>query len=85
MIMFLKDQYIVGECGRVSNLKYRCKYTKSGDLCEIYSFMCSEANKGKRKNCCNTKSISARKLYDIVYPELKKQCEMIVFNKEDIQ
>lgn len=74
-----------GECGSKSNLKHKSKIKKDGSTCEIYSYLCSEANKGSRKECNNTKSISAKKLYDIIYPKLKEQCKSILVNDVDIK
>ena len=72
-------------CGKIANLKYRSKPKKDGSNCEIYSYLCSEANKGIRKNCNNTKSISAKKLNELIIPTLSKQCNAIILEKEDIE
>ena len=80
-----KGLIFCGNCGKISNLKHKSKPRKDGSSCEILYFLCSEANKGIKKTCSNTKSISAKKLNDLIMPILKKQCNAITVNKEDIE
>ena len=74
-----------GECGKICNLKHREKENKNGSKSEIFSFVCSEANKGLTKKCDNTKSISAKKLDSLILPILEKQCKAISINDKDIK
>ena len=73
------------ECGSISTLKHKEKITKSGRKCEINSYICSEANKGVNKKCSNTKSISSRKLYNMIIPIIEKECKSVSFNDNDIK
>lgn len=73
------------ECGSISTLKHKEKPTKSGRKCEINSYICSEANKGINKKCSNTKSISSRKLYNMIIPIIEKECKNVSFNDNDIK
>ena len=73
------------ECGSISTLKHKEKPTKSGRKCEINSYICSEANKGTNKKCSNTKSISSRKLYNMIIPIIEKECKSVSFNDNDIK
>lgn len=73
------------ECGSISTLKHKEKPTKSGRKCEINSYICSEANKGINKKCSNTKSISSRKLYNMIIPIIEKECKSVSFNDNDIK
>lgn len=73
------------ECGSISTLKHKEKPTKSGRKCEINSYICSEANKGLNKKCNNTKSISSRKLYNMIIPIIEKECKSVSFNDNDIK
>lgn len=73
------------ECGSISTLKHKEKITKSGRKCEINSYICSEANKGTNKKCNNTKSISSRKLYNMIIPIIEKECKSVSFNDNDIK
>lgn len=72
------------ECGSISTLKHKEKPTKNG-ICEINSYICSEANKGTNKKCNNTKSISSRKLYNMIIPIIEKECKCVSFNNNDIK
>lgn len=72
------------ECGSISTLKHKEKPTKNG-ICEINSYICSEANKGTNKKCNNTKSISSKKLYNIVMPIIENECKSIYINDNDIK
>lgn len=72
-------------CGSISTLKHKEKLTKSGGTCEINSYICSEANKGINKKCNNTKSISSRKLYNVIIPIIEKECKKVTFNDYDIK
>lgn len=72
-------------CGSISTLKHKEKPTKNGSKCEINSYICSEANKGTNKKCSNTKSISSRKLYNIIIPIIEKECKNVSFNDNDIK
>lgn len=74
-----------GDCGKPSNLKHKAKTKKDGSTCEIFSYLCSEANKGAKKTCNNTKSISSKKLYNIIQPALEKQCKTVIIDKADIE
>lgn len=73
------------ECGSISTLKHKEKPTKSGRKCKINSYICSEANKGTNKKCSNTKSISSRKLYNIIISIIEKECKSVSFNDSDIK
>ena len=73
------------ECGSISTLKHKERTTKSGRKCEINSYICSEANKGTNKKCSNTKSISSRKLYNMIIPIIEKECKCVSFNDSDIK
>lgn len=73
------------DCGSISTLKHKEKPTKSGKKCEINSYICSEANKGTNKKCNNTKSISSRKLYNMIIPIIEKECKSVSFNDNDIK
>lgn len=73
------------DCGSISTLKHKEKPTKSGKKCEINSYICSEANKGTNKKCNNTKSISSKKLYNMIIPIIEKECKNISFNDNDIK
>lgn len=73
------------ECGSISTLKHKEKPTKSGRKCEINSYICSEANKGINRKCNNTKSISSRKLYNMIIPIIEKECKSVSFNDNDIK
>lgn len=72
-------------CSSISTLKHKKKPTKNGSKCEINSYICSEANKGTNKKCSNTKSISSRKLYNIIIPIIEKECKNVSFNDNDIK
>jgi len=73
------------ECGSISTLKHKEKLTKNGNICKINSYMCSEANKGINKKCSNTKSISSRKLYNIIIPIIENECKSISIEDNDIK
>ena len=73
------------ECGNISTLKHKEKLSKNGNKCEINSYICSEANKGINRKCGNTKSISSRKLYNMIIPIIKKECKSVSFNDNDIK
>lgn len=73
------------DCGSISTLKHKEKPTRSGRKCEINSYICSEANKGINKKCSNTKSISSRKLYNMIIPIIEKECKSVSFNDNDIK
>lgn len=73
------------ECGSISTLKHKEKISKNGNKCEINSYICSEANKGKNKKCDNTKSISSKKLYNLIIPIIENECKNISFNDNDIK
>ena len=73
------------ECGSISTLKHKEKLTKKGEKCEINSYICSEANKGTKKKCNNTKSISSKKLYNLIIPIIENQCKSVYFNDDDIK
>ena len=73
------------DCSSISTLKHKEKPTKNGGKCEINSYICSEANKGRNKKCSNTKSISSRKLYNMIIPIIEKECKNISFNDNDIK
>lgn len=73
------------ECGSISTLKHKEKISKNGNKCEINSYICSEANKGINKKCNNTKSISSKKLYNLIIPIIEKECKNISFNDNDIK
>ena len=73
------------DCGSISTLKHKEKPTKNGEKCQINSYICSEANKGVNKKCNNTKSISSKKLYNIIIPILEDQCKSVYFNDNDIR
>ena len=73
------------ECGSISTLKHKEKSTKNGRKCEINSYICSEANKGTNKKCNNTKSISSKKLYNLIIPIIENQCKSVYFNDDDIK
>lgn len=73
------------ECGSISTLKHKEKLTKNGNICEINSYICSEANKGTSKKCSNTKSISSRKLYNLIIPIIENQCKSISIEDNDIK
>lgn len=73
------------DCGSILTLKHKEKLSKSGKKCEINSYICSEANKGKNKKCRNTKSISSRKLYNMIIPIIENECKSISFNDSDIK
>lgn len=72
------------ECGSISTLKHKEKPSKNG-ICEINSYICSEANKGSNKKCNNTKSISSKKLYNIIMPIIENECKSIYINDNDIK
>lgn len=72
------------ECGSISTLKHKEKTTKNG-ICEINSYICSEANKGRNRKCNNTKSISSKKLYHIIMPIIENECKSIYINDNDIK
>lgn len=73
------------DCGSISTLKHKEKISKNGNKCEINSYICSEANKGVNKKCNNTKSISSRKLYNMIIPIIEKECKSVSFNDNDIK
>ena len=73
------------DCGSISTLKHKEKISKNGNKCEINSYICSEANKGKNKKCDNTKSISSKKLYNLIIPIIENECKNISFNDNDIK
>ncbi len=73
------------ECGSISTLKHKQKPTKNGNICEINSYICSEANKGTNKKCSNTKSISSRKLYNLIIPIIENECKSISIEENDIK
>ena len=73
------------DCGSISTLKHKEKPTKNGNKCEINSYICSEANKGLNKKCNNTKSISSKKLYNMIIPIIEKECKSVFFNDNDIK
>ncbi len=73
------------ECGSISTLKHKEKSTKKGEKCEINSYICSEANKGVNRKCSNTKSISSKKLYNLIVSIIENQCKSIHFNDDDIK
>ena len=73
------------ECGSISTLKHKEKWAKNGRKCEINSYICSEANKGTNKKCSNTKSISSRKLYNMIIQIIEKECKSVSFNDNDIK
>lgn len=73
------------ECGSISTLKHKEKLSKNGNKCEINSYICSEANKGTNKKCNNTKSISSKKLYNLIIPIIENECKNISFNDKDIK
>lgn len=73
------------ECGSISTLKHKEKLSKNGNKCEINSYICSEANKGINRKCGNTKSISSRKLYNMIIPIIEKECKSVSFNDNDIK
>lgn len=73
------------DCGSISTLKHKEKPIRSGRKCEINSYICSEANKGINKKCSNTKSISSRKLYNMIIPIIEKECKSVSFNDNDIK
>lgn len=73
------------ECGSISTLKHKEKQSKNGNKCEINSYICSEANKGINKKCNNTKSISSRKLYNMIIPIIEKECKSVSFDDNDIK
>lgn len=73
------------ECGSISTLKHKEKLTKNGNICEINSYICSEANKGANKKCSNTKSISSRKLYNLIIPIIENECKSISIEDNDIK
>ena len=73
------------ECGSISTLKHKEKLSKNGNKCEINSYICSEANKGINKKCNNTKSISSKKLYNLIIPIIENECKNISFNDNDIK
>lgn len=72
------------ECGSISTLKHKEKIIKNG-ICEINSYICSEANKGSNKKCNNTKSISSKKLYNIIMPIIENECKSIYIDDNDIK
>lgn len=72
------------ECGSISTLKHKEKPAKNG-ICEINSYICSEANKGSNKKCNNTKSISSKKLYHIIMPIIENECKSIYIKDNDIK
>ena len=72
------------ECGSISTLKHKEKPAKNG-ICEINSYICSEANKGNNRKCNNTKSISSKKLYHIIIPIIENECKSICINDNDIK
>lgn len=72
-------------CGSILTLKHKEKLSKNGRKCETNYYICSEANKGINKKCNNTKSISSRKLYNMIIPIIKKKCKYISFNDNDIK
>ena len=73
------------DCGSISTLKHKEKWAKNGRKCEINSYICSEANKGTNKKCSNTKTISSRKLYNMIIPIIEKECKSVFFNDNDIK
>ena len=73
------------ECGSISTLKHKEKLTKNGGKCEINSYICSEANKGVNRKCSNTKSISSKKLCNLIIPIIQNQCKSVYFNDNDIK
>ena len=73
------------DCGSISTLKHKEKPTKNGNKCEINSYICSEANKGLNKKCNNTKSISSKKLYNMIIPIIEKECKSVFLNDNDIK
>lgn len=73
------------DCGSISTLKHKEKSAKNGGKCEINSYICSEANKGTNKKCSNTKSISSRKLYNMIIPIIENECKSVYFNDNDIK
>lgn len=73
------------ECGSISTLKHKEKISQNGNKCEINSYICSEANKGTNKKCNNTKSISSKKLYNVIIPIIENECKNISFNDNDIK
>lgn len=73
------------ECGNISTLKHKEKISKNGNKCEINSYICSEANKGINKKCNNTKSISSKKLYNLIIPIIENECKNISFECNDIK
>lgn len=73
------------KCGSISTLKHKEKLTKNGNICEINSYICSEANKGANKKCSNTKSISSRKLYNLIIPIIENECKNISIEDNDIK
>lgn len=81
----LKGLIYCKECGSVSTLKCREKLLKNGNKCVISSYICSEANKGVRKMCNNTKSISCKKLYNLIVPIIENECKKISINDNDIK
>lgn len=81
----LKGLIYCKECGSISTLKHKEKMSKNGNKCEINSYICSEANKGKNKKCDNTKSISSKKLYNLIIPIIENECKNISFNDNDIK
>ena len=73
------------ECGSISTLKHKEKLSKNGNKCEINSYICSEANKGTNKKCNNTKSISSKKLYNLIIPIIENECKSISIEDNDIK
>ncbi len=79
-----KGLIFCGNCGKTSTLKHKTKINKNNSISQIDYYLCSEANKGTKKKCDNTKSISAKKLYELICPILIKECRNIFINKNDI-
>lgn len=73
------------ECKSISTLKHKEKMLKNGNICEINSYICSRANKGVKKKCNNTKSISSNKLYNLVIPIIENKCKSILIENSDIK
>lgn len=73
------------ECGSISTLKHKEKLSKNGNKCEINSYICSEANKGINKKCNNTKSISSKKLYNLIIPIIENECKSISIEDNDVK
>lgn len=73
------------ECKSISTLKHKEKILKNGNISEINSYICSEANKGVSKKCNNTKSISSNKLYNLVIPIIENECKSILIEDNDIK